>query len=510
MSPSRGRILLLLAGTAVAAAACYWLCTAPALPAQYSEAGRLPRLDPDYGDCTVPPNIAPLNFQVKEEGTRYGIRLRGESGAEIVFVGDGPGVVFAQRDWRRVLQGSKGRALSLDVFVRGSDRQWRHFQPVTLRVAADEIDECVVYRRIKPLYNVFCNMGTYQRRLDGYEESPILTSPPDSHRCVNCHTFANNRLDRMLLQVRGKQVTGMLLVVDGTVTRVDTRTKDLPGPAAYCSWHPNGQLVAFSANTLILLQHAVGDCRDVFDYASHLAVYDLRRKCVVTAPQLADPGYLETFPAWSPDGKHLYFSRTRRTWPAEAKAENYIPANFDQVRYDLCRVAYDDDRGAWGEVETLLAARDTGKSMTEPRVSPNGRWLLFSMHNYGSFPVYQSSSDLYMMDLPSQRYWRLAINSDRSDSWHCWSSNSHWIAFASKRRDGLFGRLYFSYVDDNGAVHKPLLLPQKDPEFYDNFLENFNVPELVCSPVTVSQKALLDAIGTADTHGTDYTARGQN
>ena len=119
------------------------------------------------------------------------------------------------------------------------------------------------------------------------------------------------------------------------------------------------------------------------------------------------------------------------------------------------------------------------------------------MHQYGSFPVYQSSSDLYMMDLRNRRQWRLEINSDRSDSWHCWSSNSRWIVFASKRRDGLFGRLYFSYVEGDGSVHKPFLLPQQDPAFYDSFLENFNVPELIRSAVLADQRALLEAIGPA-------------
>ena len=289
----------------------------------------------------------------------------------------------------------------------------------------------------------------------------------------------------------------MLLVHDGTVTRVDTRTKELPMPASYSSWHPNGELVAFSVNSPMLLHHAVGDCRDVFDYGRGLGVYDLRRKSVLTAPQIADPKYLETFPAWSPDGNYLYFCRALSLWPAEAKKRNILPTSYDRVRYDFCRIAYDDDHAAWGEVETLLAAKDTGLSMSEPRVSPNGRWLLFCMHQYGSFPVYQSSSDLHMMDLQTRRHWRLEINSDRSDSWHCWSSNSRWIVFASKRRDGLFGRLYFSYVEANGAVRKPFLLPQQDPAFYESFLENFNAPELIRSAVHIDQKAFLEAISSA-------------
>ena len=119
--------------------------------------------------------------------------------------------------------------------------------------------------------------------------------------------------------------------------------------------------------------------------------------------------------------------------------------------------------GQWGHAETVLSAEQTGLSILLPRVSPDGRFLLFCMCRYGCFPVYQPSSDLYMMDLATGRYSRLAINSEYSESWHSWSSNSRWIAFSSKRQGGLFTRTYLSYVDDDGTAYKPFVLPQRDP-----------------------------------------------
>jgi hypothetical protein len=116
------------------------------------------------------------------------------------------------------------------------------------------------------------------------------------------------------------------------------------------------------------------------------------------------------------------------------------------------------------------------------------------MANYGEFPVFQPSSDLYLMDLTTRRYERLAVNSPRSESWHCWSSNGRWIAFASKRRDGVFARIHFSFVDAHGRVYKPVLLPQKDPTFYDRFLKTFNAPELARAPAPVPERAIVQAI----------------
>jgi hypothetical protein len=116
------------------------------------------------------------------------------------------------------------------------------------------------------------------------------------------------------------------------------------------------------------------------------------------------------------------------------------------------------------------------------------------MFRYGNFPIYQPSSDLFMIDLANRQIRRLEINSPEADTWHCWSSNSRWIVFSSKRRDGLFARPYFSYCDTTGRFSKPLLLPQQDPAFYDSFLKTYNLPELIQEPIRVSERDFAEAI----------------
>ena len=84
-----------------------------------------------------------------------------------------------------------------------------------------------------------------------------------------------------------------------------------------------------------------------------------------------------------------------------------------------------------------------------------------------------------MMNLQTGAIDSLSIaNSEKSDTYHAWSSNSRWFVFASKRDDGLYGKPYFCYVDKQGKVHKPFCLPQQHPTFYDNNLKSFNAPEL--------------------------------
>jgi hypothetical protein len=85
---------------------------------------------------------------------------------------------------------------------------------------------------------------------------------------------------------------------------------------------------------------------------------------------------------------------------------------------------------------------------------------------------------------------RLDINSDKSESWHSWSSNSRWIVFSSKRDSGVFTRIYIAYVDRNGKAYKPIRLPQKDPTYYESCLWTYSVPELVTEPIRITKEKL--------------------
>ena len=157
------------------------------------------------------------------------------------------------------------------------------------------------------------------------------------------------------------------------------------------------------------------------------------------------------------------------------------------------RILYDVDKNQWSDVETVISAEKTGKSVSFPKISPDGKYLLFGMNDYGYFNIHFKSSDLYLLNLKTKQFRKLPVNSEHSESYHSWSSNSRWFVFASKRKDGLCSRLYFSHVDSAGNASKPFVMPQKDPAFYDTFIKNYNVPELINGPVTISYWKLMQA-----------------
>ncbi len=157
-------------------------------------------------------------------------------------------------------------------------------------------------------------------------------------------------------------------------------------------------------------------------------------------------------------------------------------------------MSYDEATDTWGDAEMVLSAEETGRTVLLARPSPDGRFLLFCMADRGYFPVFRASSDLYMMDLASGEYWPCEANSEESESWHSWSANGRWVAFSSKRVDGVYTRVYLAHVDENGRMGKPFVLPQADPTHDDSFLRTYSVPEFLESPPGVAPADIAHTI----------------
>lgn len=141
----------------------------------------------------------------------------------------------------------------------------------------------------------------------------------------------------------------------------------------------------------------------------------------------------------------------------------------------------------------MLDARAMGKSATFPRISPDGRYLLFGMGEYGCFHIWHKDADLYIIDLETMKLRNVReVNSDDVESYHAWSSNGRWMLFTSRRDDGGYTRLYLAYFDKRGRAHKPFLLPQRDPYFYGDYYKSYNVPEFMVEPVAITPQEFAD------------------
>ncbi len=498
-------MLIVVVGGLLTWATAGWRSDKTSVPSAAEKTGRVARIKPDYSDCWLPPNIAPTNFLIEERGESYRVHVHSATQPGFVVACDGPGVVMPLEPWRELLGQTRGGQLYFDVYVQKADSDWLQFDSIVNWVAPEDVDSHVGYRLLGPVQVLFSNMGTYQRELSSYRQTPILESKEgSSHRCVNCHTYANNNPDSMFLHLRGGEGLAMLVAQNGRVKKIDTRSEFFSSPGSYGAWHPNEKTIALSFNSMTQFFHTVGNRCDVFAFDSDIGLYHVESNRIVSCPSISARDRVETFPTWSPDGKYLYFSSAEKRWQANNDQEGPVPSDYDEVRFDLMRISYDASTGSWGTLETVLAAEEVGQSIVEPRVSPDGRYVLVSMAEYGCFPVFVSSSDLHVIDLETGLHRPLTINSDQSDSWHSWSSNSRWIVFASKRDTGVFGRLYISYIDPSGREHKPFLLPQEDPAFYDSCKTNFNAPEFAIKAVSTPQREYLRAIYQSEAISAEY------
>ncbi len=450
-----------------------------------------PQIEPDYNDICIPPNIAPLNFFIKEKGSYFYVKIYSKYGAPLEISGKSPKIYIPQNKWRQLLNENKNGNIYFDIFVK-NEKGWNKFLTISNKIANEPIDDYLAYRKIPPDQTYWKEIGIFQRNLSNFDESSLLKNESYGYGCVNCHTFLENQPDKAFYLIRSDIYGAPTLLVN------DSNSQKLTTKFTYSSWHPSGKLIAFSANNIILFFHSSKkEIRDVLDMDSLIAYYDIGSNKIKTIPDLSQKNFLETYPEWSPDGRYLYFCRTPKLWKDDSQIP---PPQYEKVKYDLMRISYDITSDKWGPLETVLSSKDTGLSITLPRISPDGKWLLFCMADYGCFNAYNQTSDLYMMDLsdPNQnnppRFTKLTINSDQSESRHTWSSNSRWIVFSSKRDYGTFTKPYISFVGKDGSACKPFVLPQKDPLFYDSCLLAYNTPELIERPVKFSNESLAALI----------------
>ena len=429
-------------------------------PENVQKSDKLPPIYPDYCDVTIPVNIAPLNFLLREDCEAIEVKA-----GDIIINSRCNEVVFDLNDWKELMAASAGKSLDVTVtaLING---QWIEYKSFQWCIVSDKVDPYLTYRLIEPDYEIFNHLQIQQRCVENFDVKAIGHYEQLENRCMNCHTFANQSPELSMMYVRG-QGGGAILNQNGQLSKLN-----IPGSVYFC-FSPSGRYITYSTQKIIPAIHSDPSKRlEVYDSSSNVYVADLQEHRILSSSLLSDSLKFETFPTFSPNGKYIYYC---------AADTVSLPSDIRHLQYALVRIPFDETTATFGtQVDTLFRER----SVCHPRISPNGCYLLYTVADYGTFPIWHPEADLQMMNFETGTIDTLAIvNSHKSDTYHSWSSNSRWFVFASKRDDGLYGKPYFCYVDKNGKAHKPFCLPQEHPTFYDNNLKSFNAPELGKGPL---------------------------
>jgi hypothetical protein len=464
----------------------------PKIPAAYTDSDALPRIYPDYREVTIPVNIAPLTFELDEEADEMVARYK---------VGDQE-IVCADKmqpdmdDWRSMIDKAKGGAISVDVYVRRGE-QWTHCKPFNIYVSPDSIYSYLSYRLIPPSFVSYEALTISQRCLENYDESVIydnmLCGFEKEGQCINCHHYQQYNPERMQFHARQKS-GGTVIAYDGKLKKVNMKNDSILSAGVYPAWHPWLNLIVYSTDKTHQNFHTThSDKIEVYDAASDIIAYDVEKGEVTNLEN--DTTEFEVFPAWAPDGRTLYYCSAHFDRDSSVSRISDVINRYQELKYNIYKKSFDPDTRQFGPHELVFSADSLDKSAVLPRISPDGRFLVFTLATYGYFHIWHHDADLWMMDLQTGACGPMnEVNSNDTESYHTWSSNGRWLVVSSRRDDGTFTRPFFAHIDKEGKCSKPFELPQADPDYHRQFLRCYNIPEFMKGPVTISPQTFADLL----------------
>lgn len=446
----------------------------------------MPDIFPDYAGVTVPVGIAPLNFNVKNAESVYA-ELTGADGSRLYSLGE-----YADFDidgWHQLTQKSRGGKITVSVTAK-MDGVWKKYNDFDVFVSNDSLNDYgLTYRLIPPGYETFAHIGIYQRDIHTFDEEAVIDGMAIQGECMNCHVPNRANPKQFQVHIRGKH-SATLIQQNGERKLLQTATDSTIANCMYAYWHPNGKYIAYSLNLIhqTFFEDTVKYI-EVFDNASDALVLDVEKNELILSSNLMTNDF-ESYPVFSADGKTIFY----------CSSKPYIQeGRLNEMRYSLLKVGFDEVAGKIGsDVDTIIDAEKVKKSITHPRPSFDGKFLMFCVADYSVFPIHHKEADLYIMKLDDGTIQPLKeVNSEYAETFHNFSTNSRWFVFNSRRVDHINNLLFIAHIDESGNCTKPFLLPQKNPaDFYGNMFFSYNVPDFTSEKVDLDIRAFAREIYT--------------
>ncbi len=403
--------------------------------------------------------------------------------------------------WEIIKKNSTARPATITFTGYGAadPRQPLSRGQVSIKTSTDPVGAPIFYRDvplmpsetqkgvIKPLASNALPLIAWRLRDPGAARSRLLMQ--GLHTCANCHSFSND--GKVLgMDVDGPQNDKGLYAIVPVKPEMSIRSEDVVAWSTFrgrlggrlrvgfmSQVSPDAQYVVTTINdpgtdeseyqrrkTLkeVALNYYVANFKDYrflqvfYPTRGILAWYSRSTGRLQPLPGADDPRYVHTNAVWSPDGKYIVFARAEAKdpyAPGARMAERANDPNETQIRYDLYRIPFNDGKG--GKAEPVAGAFQNGMSNSFPKVSPDGRWIVYVQARNGQ--LMRPDSRLYIVPAEGGEARRMRCNTPLMNSWHSFSPNGRWMVFSSKSRSP-YTQMFLTHLDEQGNDSPAILI----------------------------------------------------
>ena len=192
-----------------------------------------PNMYPDYADVTIPVNIAPLNFEIRDKHLTNIETILTIEGADandadntLTATSNSQNLKFDLDDWKAFLQKAVNKNVKVQIYSKSDDGEWTAFKSFKWQVVGDSIDPYLTYRLIEPDYEVWNKIQIRQRCIENWKETILTDHHLQENRCMNCHAFGNQNPNLSMVYVRGEG-GGAILNRNGKLRKLNLKTANM-------------------------------------------------------------------------------------------------------------------------------------------------------------------------------------------------------------------------------------------------------------------------------------------
>jgi Flp pilus assembly protein TadD len=406
--------------------------------------------------------------------------------------------------WQAMQQASARTPVELEIAGLATDGAAVSRGRVTMSTSPDPVGALLFYRDvplmpsstqdgvIKPLDQSAQPLIQWRLKDVTREDSRVVLK--DLPTCANCHSFSDHG-KLLAMDVDGPDgdkgayaiapITSNVVIDDPQIMTWNAFAGKPKGHMTLgflSRISPDGRFVVSTVNERLYVRN-FPDYRIIqtfFPTRGILAWYDVASKQIRALPGADDRAFVHCNPVWTPDGRDLVFMRAPSRDPYDPGAPVALASgdpNETRIQFDLYRMPWNGGRG--GRPMALRGASENGSSNSFPKISPDGKWLVWVRSRNGM--LLRPDGKLWIMPSTGGTPRLMRCNTPFMNSWHSFSPNGRWMVFSSKANTP-YTQLFLTHLDANGDDSPPILVERTQaanraaniPEFvdvpYDAFL----------------------------------------